>query len=339
MIPCCIHPTQVFVIDDDDEMLRHLSQILPKDCASYHYMSGPEAALTYINKSDNPSPFPNRYINNFEEDAWEHRCLDVNISDTYQEIYRPERFEEISTIIVDHSMPEMTGLQLCEKIKDPNIQKILLTGVADEHLAIRAFNDGLIHHYIRKQDLDLEKQLSQAVESAQWRYFNKLSEVTLKAITSVNYLNHAITDPKFQDFFKQIMQKNSFAPSGFTEAYLCEAMGTYLFLTEAGESYGLVVNNEDQIKTWTESANALDATPNLLQELADKAKMIWYHSRDGALEPPGQEWVHYAHTPEIIQGANENYYYILQPNLFDIDKSRVLSFKEYKAKRMQKDCA
>ncbi len=338
MIPCCIYPTHVLAIDDDSGLLFHLNQILPKDCASYHYMSDPKKALDYINRDDSPSPFTSRYINNLEEEEWEHRCLDINIFDTYREIYRPERFEEISTVIVDHSMPAMTGLQLCKEIRNPNIQKILLTGVADEHIAIKAFNDGLIHHYIRKQDPDLKEQLNQAVKSAQWRYFNKLSEVTLRAITSVGHLNHAITDPKFQDFFKQIMQKNSFAPSGFKEAYLCEAMGTYLFLTEAGEPYGLVVNNENQIKMWTESANSLDAPPELVQELADKTKMMWYHSQDGALEPPGQEWANYAHTPEIIQGANENYYYILQPNLFDIDQTRILSFKDYKEKQIRKAC-
>ena len=331
MVPCCFHPTRVVVIDDSTEFLESMDRTLSKNHASYQYMSDPQKALYYLNEVYQPNPFPNRYIEAMEEEEWEHRCLDINIFDTYHEVYRPERFNEISVLIVDHAMPGMSGLELCRKIKDPNIQKILLTGVADEHLAIHAFNEGIINHYIRKQDMDMVDQLNQAVEKAQWRYFNKLSEITFKAITAIDHRNHAVVDPNFQNFFTKIMQQSLVAPYRFKEAYLCEAMGSYVLLTETGEVYGLVVNNDGQIEAWTDSEEALKADPQLLEELANRTKMMWYHNRSGTLEPPGKEWVNHAYVPEILKGAKEDYYYIFAPNLFDVDRARVLSFEAYKA--------
>lgn len=325
MIPCCFHPTRVVVIDDKSEFLDSLNRSLSSDHASYQYFKNPQKALHYLNEIYQPNPFPNRYIESLDEEKWEHRQLDVNIFDTHHEVYRPERFDEISTIIVDHSMPGMSGLQLCREIKDPNIQKILLTGVADEHLAIYAFNEGIIHHYIRKQDLDMEEQLNQAVEAAQWRYFNRLSEVAIKAITSADCIAPALVDPNFQDFFKKLMKR-----ANFREAYLCEAMGSYLLLTERGEPHGLVVNSDDQLETGADSGEALNVDPALLQQLKKREKMMCYHNRQGIFEPPADDWKNHIYPLQTIQGTKETYYYVFSPNIFDIDLSRVLPFDVYK---------
>jgi len=330
MIPCCFHPTRVLVIDDSPEFLESMGRNLSTTYASFDYIATPQKALHYLNEVYQPNPFPNRYVGSMEENEWEHRCLDVNIFDTYCEAYRPERFQEISTIVVDHVMPGLSGLQLCRQIKDPNIQKILLTGVADEHLAIHAFNEGIIHHYIRKQDLDMADQVDSAVEKAQWRYFNRLSELTLKAITAVDQRSHAVTDPNFQKFFMRLMGRSMVSKYNFREAYLCEATGTYMFLTEAGEVYGLVVTDPDHIVVWTDSEEANKADPALLEALKNQTKVMWYHNRNGVMEPPGEEWVNHAYTPEVLKGVKDNYLYVLAPNLFDVDQTRLLSFKKYK---------
>lgn len=326
MIPCCFHPTKVVVIDDNSEFLRSLNQDLSKAHASYQYFKNPQKALQYINETYKPDPFPNRYIESLDEEQWEHRQLDVNIIDTHHEIYRSERFEEISTIIVDHSMPGMSGLQLCKQIKNPNIQKILLTGVADEHIAIHAFNEGIIHHYIRKQDLDMSYQLNQAVENAQWRYFNKLSEVAIKAITTADRTTNPIVDPNYHDFFKRIMKRGN-----FIEAYLCESMGSYLFLTQEGAAHGLVVNNEVQLEDAADSGEAQGVEPSLLQDLRTRKLMMWFHSSQGILEPEAKDWKNHVYHPHTLQGMQETYYYIFAPDIFEIDHSRILPFGEYKA--------
>lgn len=326
MIPCCFHPTRVVVVDDNTRFLGSLNRVLSKNHASYKYYSNPQKALHDLTTLYTPNPFPNRYIENVDEEKWEHRRLDINIFDTHQEIYRPERFNEVSTVIIDHSMPEMTGLEFCARLKNPYIQKLLLTGEAEEHIAIQAFNEGLIHHYIRKQDADMGLQINQAVEKAQWRYFNRLSEVALKAIEAVNVVDHAVLDPNFHIFFKGIMKKHQ-----FREAYLCETMGSYLFLTEDAKAYGIVVNDANQLDNWADAGQSRNIPTTLLQELRDRKKMICYHNIKDMSAPKDGDWEKYAYPVHTIEGVHRTFYYAFAPNLFDVDLSQILSAGEFRS--------
>ena len=326
MIPCCFHPTRVVVIDDNYEFLENLNQNLSKDYASYRYFKSPHKAIDYLNNVYKSDPFPDRYIEPVDEEKWEHRTLDVNIWDTYHEVYRPQRFEEISVVVVDYSMPGMSGIEVCKQIKDPNIQKILLTGIADESIAIHAFNEGLIQGYIRKQAFDMSDLLNEAVEKAQWRYFNRFSEIAVKAIAIADSENQAISDPKFHGFFKTLLKRH-----GFREAYLCEAMGSYLFLTKDGTPHGLVVNNEDQLNVCVESAEVQNIDPSLVQDLKDRKKIMFHHNRYTSFTPPPEEWENHLYPSQSFVGDLQTYYYAFAPNMFNIDLSRVLSFDQYKA--------
>jgi len=72
---------------------------------------------------------------------------------------------EISLIISDQRMPDMTGSELFAKVHEtkPLIKKILLTGYADINAAIDAINKGSVNRYFSKP-WD-EDELVNAVES------------------------------------------------------------------------------------------------------------------------------------------------------------------------------
>jgi CheY-like chemotaxis protein len=321
MIPCCFHPTKVVIVDDNYEFLKRLDATVSRDHTTYMYYNQPQKALGFFNEIYRPDPFPNRYVLNTDEEKWEHRHLDINIFDLHQEIYRPQRFEQISVVVADYSMPEMNGLEFLQQIHPPHIQKILLTGEANEHLAIEAFNQGWIHHYIRKQDPMMAQKLRQAIRDAQWRYFTHLSAVTIEAIRSVDIVDHAVTDPHFHAFFKELMHEHN-----FIEAYLCESMGSYFFLDAAGQNYGLMVNIEEQLDLWAESDKAQRVNSKLREDLKTYKKMMCYHNTDGFLEPLVKDWPLYAHPAQTLQGQKTTYYYAFAPDIFDIDTSRIAHF-------------
>jgi CheY-like chemotaxis protein len=321
MIPCCFHPTTVLVIDDQSEFLEGLNLVLSQDQAIYKFFTNPKKALDVL-KSHIPNPFPSRYIQNVDEEQWEHRRLDVNIFDIYKEIYRPQRFEEISTIVVDYSMPEMTGLELCKKIAHLPLQKILLTGEADEQIAIQAFNEGLIQHYIRKHDRNMADQLNQAIIKAQWRYFNKLSEVALQAIAGVDVIDHAVLDSNFHSLFNQLMKEHR-----LKEAYLCETMGSYLFLTEEAKAYGLVVSIAEELDICADIGEAHNISPSLLKQLRDRKMMMCYHDRQRLSDLTPADWEKYAYPVKTLEGVNRTYYHAFAPNIFQIDQSKVISIE------------
>lgn len=73
------------------------------------------------------------------------------------------RFSLTHVCVVDYSMPAKNGLQFLTEIESWKGSRILLTGRADEQIAVQAFNGGLIEKYIPKQTPELRLRLVEAI--------------------------------------------------------------------------------------------------------------------------------------------------------------------------------
>jgi CheY-like chemotaxis protein len=71
----------------------------------------------------------------------------------------PARYQLAQTCVVDYAMPGIDGLRVLQTLLDWPGSRILLTGQADEQIAIRAFNNGLIDQFIPKQTADIAGRL------------------------------------------------------------------------------------------------------------------------------------------------------------------------------------
>lgn len=71
----------------------------------------------------------------------------------------PARYQLIKTCVIDYAMPGINGLQVLNALLDWPGSRVLLTGQADEQVAIDAFNRGLIDQYIPKHADDISTQL------------------------------------------------------------------------------------------------------------------------------------------------------------------------------------
>jgi CheY-like chemotaxis protein len=327
MIPCCFHPTRVVIIDDRHQLFNSLDIDLPKSHMTFDSFYSPQDALHYINDIYRPDPFPNRYVANAKGNH-QKRCFSFDI---YAEIYRPQRFEEISTVVADYSLQNMTGLKFFEEIKHPDIQKILLIEEGQEEIARDALSKGLIQAYLSKQHPNWSAQLYEVLQNTQWQYFSKLSESFMKSIGSPNTTGHALVDSNFQKFFKTIL-----ASYGFTEAYLCETTGSYLFLDPQAQDHGLVVNIGEQLDKWVRTGQSKGIDLPLLKDLKNRKKMMCYHTRYGSLEPDKSHWEIYAHPANKLKGQRDLFYYAFAPNMYDIDLERILPFKEYQENQQRK---
>lgn len=142
------YPTTWMFLDDQEHFLNAIELALPSD-QPCRFWTNPNACLAYLNNTENRGlSLEAEYINLSNEDILVRFELDqiaalpTNLS----------RFSEISVLVADYSMPGMTGLELFNELADQNIKKILLTGVADEKLAVAAFNEGLIDRFVLKSD-------------------------------------------------------------------------------------------------------------------------------------------------------------------------------------------
>ena len=74
-------------------------------------------------------------------------------------------------VISDFNMPHMNGLDLLTQVRivHPNMLRILLTGRADVHLAVRALNEGSVHRFLLKpwDNVDLKGIVRMALHSTQ----------------------------------------------------------------------------------------------------------------------------------------------------------------------------
>lgn len=75
-----------------------------------------------------------------------------------------QRYGLPSIAVVDYAMPAANGLEVLKASPSWPPYRVLLTGKADEHIAISAFNEGLIDRYLTKQNPDLVQQLTSALQ-------------------------------------------------------------------------------------------------------------------------------------------------------------------------------
>ncbi len=92
---------------------------------------------------------------------------------------------EVSVIVSDQRMPEMTGVEFLEKTTriSPNSVRILLTGYADINAVVSAINKGGVYRYIAKpwNDSDLMIAVLNAAERYRLVKENRrLTELTKK---------------------------------------------------------------------------------------------------------------------------------------------------------------
>ena len=325
-ISCCYFPTTALLIDDNNRFLSGLCFDIDIKKVVLQLYDKPLVALQAL-KDYKPNPITNRCLLRPEERHRDHRNIDVDIRAIHEEMYNPNRFNEISVIVVDYSMPGMTGLELCQQLKNSPIKKILLTGEADEKLATKAFNEGIIHKFIRKDDPHFTDTINANIQELQLEYFQDLSEIVINSLTkNPDYPPSCLDDPIFLDFFYTLIEKHQ-----FSEYYLMDAAGSFIFLDINGKPSWLVVKEEDMMNgDYFEAENSdIDVAPQVLESLKKKEKILYLHSDEDLQKDPSQ-WGPYLHKVSKLEGRATYYYaYITDNKLYDIAPEKIISFKKF----------
>ena len=93
--------------------------------------------------------------------------FDIVTTTDPQEAVAHAKCGDVSLIISDHQMPQMTGVEMFKEIKmiNPRIIRIMLTGKADLQDTTNAINEGEVFRFIRKpwDDIDLKITIRHAL--------------------------------------------------------------------------------------------------------------------------------------------------------------------------------
>jgi CheY-like chemotaxis protein len=159
--PLFHRPGTVVFLDDDPDYLEMLSLVLPRH---WHVklFTRPADCIYYLQQEP---PF-------WEADAWNQqqlieqwrggKPLIPQVLDYWSKY--TERYALARVCVVDYSMPSMDGLETLSELVEWPGSRVLLTGQADEQIAVRAFNRGLIDQFIPKQSPDIARTLVTAVD-------------------------------------------------------------------------------------------------------------------------------------------------------------------------------
>lgn len=154
-------PGSVVFLDDDPSYLDMLALTLPTRWHVDLFLR-PRACLDHLLQE------PARW----ETDAWAQQQI-INRwregSPLIPQILRywtteTQRHDLTRVCVFDYAMPGMNGLQALGELVDWSGARMLLTGQADEQIAIDAFNQGLIDRFIPKQTPDISRRLVDAAQ-------------------------------------------------------------------------------------------------------------------------------------------------------------------------------
>jgi CheY-like chemotaxis protein len=155
-------PGSVVILDDDSDYLEMLGLVLPRH---WHVRLHSRPGRCIYNLHREPPLW--------EIDAWNQQQL----VDRWRQgkplipqilaywARSSERYALSRVCVVDFSMPGMDGLEVLGELTEWQGARVMLTGQADEQIAVRAFNRGLIDQFIPKQLPNISRRLVDAVES------------------------------------------------------------------------------------------------------------------------------------------------------------------------------
>jgi CheY-like chemotaxis protein len=332
ILPCCFFPTTVVSIDDSTEFLKlvQFSLGLNGPCRVF---DNPDTALKYLLTEYKHNSFVKDCVTRFEEEDMDSINVNINLKEIHRQIYNLNHYNEISVILVDYTMPNMSGDEVCRQLKNTLFKVILLTGEADEQEAINLFNKGVIDRYIRKDSSDYLKLLKQAIQVLQFEYFCDLSKIVNNNIEKKagmlggNFAS-CLTDPVFIEFFLNFFQTKS-----LVEFYLIEESGSMLLLTRKGEISWLLVKTEGDMEAAYECATfpATKMSPET-RDAITKRDLLIHHFGDGIDLNEPDDWQKVLYPASLIKGRYSNYYYSYVQNPYvahNIILDEVASYQKF----------
>ena len=316
-------PTNVVLLDDDTNFLKHFPLLLDPGLPCMSFSSATKA-LEHINNQESLLYTIAENSNVTAPDDTEELSY-IDLKKLANLVYENDRFSQITVAIIDYDMPEMNGLEVCRHIQHKEIKKILLTGKADEKLAVEAFNDGLIHQFIQKGNADVDKHLNRAIEKLQIEYFTDITSPIHMALTEGSSAFLADSNLRL-NLSKLIQDKN------IIEFYLWKSPRGLLMLDDLGNTAFMFVMNEEVLQTHSDMAQACDAPGELLNKLKSGQHVPWFPTPDGYYSNDCQaDWRNCLHEVNFTCGklAKDHCSLVSPAPAGTLDGSKILPFQSY----------
>ncbi len=308
-LPVYQHPGLVIFVDDSqsfmDGLALHLSPNL--HLRTFH---NPATALEFIRQSyAGLAPLltdPIRIGYDERSDLLDLRQASIDLAVIYQRATRPERFRIPVVVVVDYFMPQMSGLEFCAQLQDLPCRKILLTGQADEGIAIDAFNRNLIDRFAKKNSPDIARLLEADINALRRRFFLGQTEALRALLARHTY--EFLSDPAVSDLVERLCRQYR-----FIEHYLFPNPEGILFVDVQGKATLMILATEQSLDVQLEIARDQEAPHELLHALQERSLLPFFSDTGGMyLGEIGEDWLQYCLPPQICHGRQDYYWALFE---------------------------
>ena len=258
-LPAYYHQSTILTLDDDLLFSQVLARILRPEFVVKTF-NEPETFIEYVNHYQSPLS-KNNVLRDCSEhneyDTASHALVDLDVPALHSLQHNQERHDEVSVVIVDYHMPNLTGLEVCHKLNKLKAKKILLTGASDQQIAIDAFNNNLIDKFIRKDSPTIAEEIMTYVRTLAKEYY--IEQTT----PIVNHLEASksspLSDTLFATFFQQWCKEHH-----IKEYTLIDKNGGFCVIDQDDHESYFILHTDHSLNTFMNVIDDIeDATPYL----------------------------------------------------------------------------
>lgn len=324
-IACCSFPTTLLVLDDDKDLLDSIQFVL-SDKYPFLCTSNLKEAHDILNKNREwTKSLLEKGVSRIYpiEEKVSQVSLTVNVLLLKKQIYNPDRFKNITVLIIDYDMPKKNGLEFIKELNDPQLKVIMLTGKATQDTVIKAFNDRKIHRYVSKGDPDYLEKVSQYVNELQTEFFFDFSKFILDSLRGSQ--NKVFENKSLVDLFNKVIRENK-----IVEYYLLDESGSFLMLDETADNQiWFIIKSKQEIRDLYEIAkdDSPDFSAEKLKKLKD-CKILTYFKDSKEFIKPASTW-HFIEAQPLDEKKTFFYAVVKNDSHFHIKRSQIKSYQEF----------
>jgi FixJ family two-component response regulator len=320
------HPTTVVLVDDEVGFLQNLALELDPDIA-FRIFESPRAVLETVGRLG-AVQVDLRYFRELTgERTHPHKehVIGLDLAAIHRQIFNGDRFDKIAVVVADYDMPGIDGLELFRRIGSGALRKILLTGKADEKIAVAAFNEGLIDRFVRKHEPETAKTVNRYIHDLQREYFQSFASMVTRtlAVETPSFLH----DPAFAEHFQNICEEREVA-----EFYLTANPTGFLLVDRNARAELMVVQTREDLNLQAEIAEDQEAPGELLASLKQGAAIAHFPRSGGFYQQGDAEWRKRLFSAQVFHGREPYYYaFVDEVTPYEVSPSTVRPYSNHLA--------
>ncbi|MCC2624367.1 MAG: response regulator FixJ [Burkholderiales bacterium] len=297
-IPIVYFPLKLMFVDDNPNILKTISTTLQEKYRC-EIANSVDKALDILNSrmdfNYNLFTFePNSEINLQAKNQSTKFNLSLNISNILKLVENTDKYNNIGIVITDYEMGDKNGLDLCRKIGDKQVKKILLTGQLDTSKGINAMNSQTIDRYIQKDSSTVVQDLKDYIETLHNVYFNQLFSINNN--TLLNSDLYVLDNCDYIELFEDILLEHN-----IKEFYLIDSKGSFLMLNDSNERFVLNINTDKSLNDFIYTYQDEKYISSLIDGVRSRELVPFFGINTDPTSVELSQWYKHFYKPQIFK--------------------------------------